>query len=141
MPACYCSKHEGDQVPKPFTLNRRPQALTLGTVCMQGSWHDGPVTHLDHVRAGAALAHPQGLHDSDSGGPAAGLSWRAFESMSALKCMSAARTLQLLRRKRVRRYTDMTKQMLESWFNGEAFPDESFYIVREGKLAEQYTSK
>ena len=40
-----------------------------------------------------------------------------------------------------RRYTDMTKQMLESWFNEKPFPDESFYIVREGKLAEQYTSK
>ena len=37
------------------------------------------------------------------------------------------------------RYTDMTKQMLESWFKEEPFPDESFYIVREGKLADQYS--
>ena len=35
----------------------------------------------------------------------------------------------------------MTKQMLECWFKGEPFPEESFYIVREGKLADQYTSK
>ena len=30
------------------------------------------------------------------------------------------------------------KQMLQLWFEHEPFPEE-FYIVREGKLAEQYT--
>ena len=30
------------------------------------------------------------------------------------------------------------KQMLELWFHHKPFP-EDFYIVREGKLAEQYT--
>ena len=30
------------------------------------------------------------------------------------------------------------KQMLQLWFDHKPFPEE-FYIVREGKLAEQYT--
>ncbi len=30
------------------------------------------------------------------------------------------------------------KQMLQLWFDHKPFP-EDFYIVREGKLAEQYT--
>lgn len=37
------------------------------------------------------------------------------------------------------RYTENTKSMLQSWFDGKTFPDESFYIVREGKLADQYS--
>ena len=37
------------------------------------------------------------------------------------------------------RYTQNAKDMLEAFFNGKPFPDESFYIVREGKLADQYS--
>ena len=35
-------------------------------------------------------------------------------------------------------YQDGTKKMLDSWFAGEPFPEEN-YIVREGRLASQYS--
>ena len=35
------------------------------------------------------------------------------------------------------RYADGTKKMLQSWFDEKDFPEE-WYIVREGKLADQY---
>ena len=34
------------------------------------------------------------------------------------------------------RYAEGTKQMLQNWFDGKEFP-EKWYVVREGKLAEQ----
>ena len=36
------------------------------------------------------------------------------------------------------RYAAGAREMLEDWFQHKPFP-EDFYIVREGKLAEQYT--
>ena len=40
----------------------------------------------------------------------------------------------------LRRYTADTKHMLQCWFEEKPF-DETFYIVREGKVAEQYSQK